>query len=198
MSCGEAPFVEGEGGWYSIGVSTDSAWFWSRSNFINLGVCYSLATMLRDPWHRIQIILGSEKPASPLPCFYESFTLSACRQLILSIAVAAKKTHLRFAFPPMIRGRILERPLSTHRTPPLVYVISQRACWKSCLPTGASNDQTEMATPQRRWVRIIYREGSLLQIKEIHGLGKVVGQEQEEKRVRGWRRPVYYKEPWAK
>jgi hypothetical protein len=154
--------------------------------------------MLRDPWHISQIILGSERLASPLPCLYESFALSACRRLILLVAVAAKKTHLRFAFPPMIRGRILEKPLRTHRTPPLVSVISWRACWKSRLPTGASSDQTEMATLQRRWVRIIYREGSLLQFKEIHGLGKVDGQEQEEKRVRGWRRPVHYREPGAK
>jgi hypothetical protein len=58
--------------------------------------------MLRDRWYRSQIILGSERPASPLPCLYESFTLSACRGLILSVAVAMKKTHLRFPFPPMI------------------------------------------------------------------------------------------------
>jgi hypothetical protein len=50
----------------------------------------------------------------------------------------------------MIRGRILERPLRTHRTPPVVSVISRRARRKSRLPTGARNDQTEMASPQGR------------------------------------------------
>jgi hypothetical protein len=154
--------------------------------------------MLRDPWHKSQIILGSERLASPFSCLYESFTLSAYRRLILSVAVAAKKMHLRFPFPPMIRGRILERPLRTHRTPLVVSIISRRARRKSRLPIGARNDRTEMATLQQRWVRIIYREGSPLQFKEIHGMRKVDGEEQEEERVHGRRRPVHYREPWAK
>jgi hypothetical protein len=61
---------------------------------------------------------ASESPSLPLREF--------C-QLILSVAVARKKMPLRFPFPPMIQGRILERPLRTHRTPPVVSVISQRA-----------------------------------------------------------------------
>jgi hypothetical protein len=38
-------------------------------------------------------------------------------------------------------------------------------------------------------------EGSPLQFKEIHGMGKVDSEEQEEERVHGHRRPVHYREP---